>query len=89
MSRKRRKIVGDMKDLQRVIWHTIGEVEDLLDARPPDTNLVLRAAHALAQLGSTYKGILEVDVQARLLALEQAQTDGARAERERDGYHAL
>jgi hypothetical protein len=87
MSRKRRKIVGDMKDLQRVMWHTICEVEDLLDARPPDSNLVLRAAHALAQLGSAYKGILEIDIQARLLALEQAQAEAARAER--NGNYAL
>jgi hypothetical protein len=75
MSRKRRIKAGNLADLQRALWQTIIEVEALLDTRPPDTNLVLRAAHALAQLASAYRGILEIDVEARLLALEQAQAE--------------
>jgi hypothetical protein len=81
MSQKRRIKAGNLADLQQVMWRTIGEVEALLDVRPVSPDLTLRAAHALAQLGNAYKGMLEIDIQARLLALEQAL---AVAERNRD-----
>jgi hypothetical protein len=87
MARRRHLKAGTLADLQRVLWRTVLEVEALLDTRPPSTEVVLRCAHALAQLAGAYKGILEIDVQDRLLALEQAQANAARTERNRD--HAL
>ncbi len=50
MPRKRRHKAGNLADLQRVLWQVILEVEALLDARPPSCDLILRSAHALAQL---------------------------------------
>jgi hypothetical protein len=71
MSRKRRIKAGNLADLQRVLWRTITEVEALLDARPPSTDLVLRAAHALVQLAGAYRGVVEMtDIEPRLKALE-------------------
>jgi hypothetical protein len=72
MARKRRAKPGDLSQLRAVLWRTILEVEALLDTRPPSNDVVLRSAHALAQLAGTYKGVLEVvDLDARLTALEQ------------------
>jgi hypothetical protein len=73
MIRKRRIKAGNLAELQRVLWRTVLEVEALLDTRPPSTEVVLRCAHALAQLAGAYKGVVEVaDIEARLSALEQA-----------------
>jgi hypothetical protein len=71
MARKRYRKPGDLTQLRAVLWRTILEVEDLLDVpqRPPD--LVLKSAHALAQLAGAYRAVLEtVDIDARLTALE-------------------
>jgi hypothetical protein len=58
--------------LQRVLWRTILQVEALLDVRPYAPELVLKAAHALAQLAGPYTRLLETaDLEARLTALEQ------------------
>jgi hypothetical protein len=73
MIRKRRIKAGNLAELQRVLWRTVLEVEALLDVRPPSTDLVLRAAHALAQLAGAYKGVAEMeDIEQRLSALERA-----------------
>lgn len=72
MARKRRRKPGDVAQLQAVLWQTIIEVEGVLDTRPPSHELILKAAHALAQLAGVYGRILEVvDLDARLTALEQ------------------
>ena len=84
MRRKRHLMTGTLKDMQRVLWHTVGEVEALLDARPPSNELILRVAHALAQLANAYKSVAEVaDIEPRLRALERAS-----AERNGNGDHA-
>jgi hypothetical protein len=71
MPRKRRHKAGNLADLQRVLWGLILEVEALLGNDPP-ADRVLRCAHAMAQLSGAYKGILEVNIEARLQALESA-----------------
>jgi hypothetical protein len=86
MQRKRRLKTGTLMDMQRVLWRTVGEVEALLDARPPSNELILRVAHALAQLANAYKSVVEVaDIEPRLKALERASADrnghGHQAER--------
>jgi hypothetical protein len=73
MLRKRRLKAGDLADLQRVLWRTIVEVESLLDTRPPSHELVLKSAHALAQLAGAYRAVTETaDLEARIEALERA-----------------
>jgi hypothetical protein len=61
-----------MADLQRVLWVMIRRVEALSDGdQPPER--VLRCAHALSQLSSSYRGVMEiVDLLPRLEALETA-----------------
>jgi hypothetical protein len=71
MRRKRRLKAGDLADLRRVLWRTIVEVESLLDTRPPSNDLVLKSAHALAQLAGSYTRLVETaDIEARLAKLE-------------------
>jgi hypothetical protein len=72
MARKRRRKPGNLRNLQAVLWMLILEVEELLGDDPP-AERVLRCAHAMAQLASAYKGVIEmVDISARLEALERA-----------------
>jgi hypothetical protein len=71
MRRKRRLKSGDLSDLRRVLWRTIVEVESLLDTRPPSNDLVLKSAHALAQLAGAYTKLVETaDLETRLATLE-------------------
>jgi hypothetical protein len=73
MARKRRTKAGDLGELRRVLWRTIIEVEALLDTRPPSNDLVLKSAHALAQLAGAYRAVTEsADLEARIVALEGA-----------------
>jgi hypothetical protein len=77
MARKRHHKPGDLTQLRRVLWDTILEVEALLDTRPPSNDLVLRSAHALAQLAGTYTKLVETaDLEKRLVALEGAMSQG-------------
>jgi hypothetical protein len=71
MARKRRGKPGDLVHLRAVLWRTILEVEALLDARPPATEVVLKSAHALAQLAGAYTKLTETtELEARIAALE-------------------
>jgi hypothetical protein len=71
MPRRGSRQPGDITHLRRVLWRTILEVEALLDARPPSNELVLKSAHALAQLAGAYRSVLETsDLAQRLTALE-------------------
>jgi hypothetical protein len=73
MARKRYRKPGDLTHLRAVLWRTILEVEALLDARPPSNELVIKSAHALAQLAGSYTKLVETaDLEARLQALETA-----------------
>ena len=78
MTRKRHGKPGSLADLQKVLWAIIRRVERLSDEdAPPDQ--VLRCAHALAQLSSAYRTVIEgVDMEERIRALEMAA--------ERNGY---
>jgi hypothetical protein len=76
MARKRRSKTGDLAQLRAVLWQTILEVESLLDTRPPSNDLVLRSAHALAQLAGSYTRLVETaDLSKRLEALELAMQE--------------
>lgn len=73
MARKRYRKPGDLGQLRAVLWRVICEVDDLLEARPPSNELVLKSAHAMAQLAGAYKSVVEVaDLEARLERLERA-----------------
>jgi hypothetical protein len=77
MARKRRRKAGNLDDLTRVMWQTILEVEALLDTRPPSNDLVLRSAHALAQLAGSYTRLVETSaLEERIAALEGAMSGG-------------
>jgi len=77
MARKRRHKPGDLTQLRAVLWQTIIEVEALLDTRPPSNDLVLKSAHALAQLAGAYTKLVETcDLANRLAALETAMQRG-------------
>jgi hypothetical protein len=71
MARRRRGKPGDLVQLRAVLWRTICEVETLLDTRPPSNELVLKSAHALAQLAGAYTRLVETaDLETRLATLE-------------------
>jgi hypothetical protein len=73
MARKRRLKSGTLDELKAVLWQTIIAVEALLDTRPPSHDLVLRSAHALAQLAGAYRAVTETaDLEARIERLELA-----------------
>jgi hypothetical protein len=77
MARKYRPKAGDLSQLRAVLWRCILEVEALLDVRPPSNDMVLRSAHALAQLAGTYTKVVETaDLEKRLAALEAAMSQG-------------
>jgi hypothetical protein len=80
MARKRHHKPGNLTQLRRVLWDTILEVEALLDTRPPSNELVLRSAHALAQLAGTYTKLVETaDLEERLAKLEADMAAGRHA----------
>ena len=71
MARKRCGKPGDLVQLRAVLWRTILEVEALLNARPPATEVVMKSAHALAQLAGAYTKLTETtELEARIAALE-------------------
>jgi hypothetical protein len=72
MARRRRRKPGDLTQLRAVLWQVILEVEELLDTRPPSTELVLKSAHALAQLAGAYTRVMDqCEIEARLTKLEE------------------
>jgi hypothetical protein len=80
MARHRYRKPGDLTQLRAVLWRTILEVEALLDVRPPSNELVIKSAHALAQLAGSYTRLVETaDLEARLQALEAAMQAGKEA----------
>jgi hypothetical protein len=81
MAGKRRHQPGDLMQLRRVLWEVILEVEALLDEPRRSTEVVLKSAHALAQLAGAYTRLVEtVDLETRLAALETAmQADKERS----------
>ena len=81
--RKRRRKPGDLAALRRVLWSVIVEVEALIEPPRGDDGsgadsrahqaLVLKGAHALAQLSGAYTRVVEGgELEARITALEQA-----------------
>lgn len=50
MARKRYGKPGDLMQLRTVLWQAILDAKALTDSSPSDPGLVLRCAHALAQL---------------------------------------
>jgi hypothetical protein len=71
--RRRRAKPGSLEQLSAVLWRTVLEIEAMLneDDCPPDR--VLRCAHALSQLSSAYKSVIDgVDIEQRIRVLEMA-----------------
>ena len=70
--RKRCGKPGDLLALRRILWRAIVDTKALTDyEKTPE--LVLKTAHALAQLGASYRALVEAsDVNQRLTAVEDA-----------------
>jgi len=79
--RKRRRKPGDLAALRRVLWSVIVEVEALMKTPLGDDDgeaaprahqaLILKGAHALAQLSGAYTRVVEGgDLEQRIAALE-------------------
>jgi hypothetical protein len=80
MARKRRHKPGDLTQLRRVLWEVILEVEALLDEPQRSTEVVLKSAHALAQLAGAYTKLVETaDLEQRLAKLEASLEVGRNA----------
>ena len=69
------------RSVNQVIWDNYGPCcgerswrsEQLLDTRPPGHELVLKSAHALAQLAGAYTRLVETaDLEERIQRLEAA-----------------
>jgi hypothetical protein len=71
MPRRRYAKPGDVLQLRTVLWQTILDTKALTDGPDPAPEMVLKVAHALAQLAGPYRQLLETsDLEARLTALE-------------------
>lgn len=75
----RRPKPGTVKQLSAVLWRAITHLEEHLDATATaeevDTAELCKLTHALSQSASTYLKAVETgELEARIEALEQAQT---------------
>jgi hypothetical protein len=71
MPRRRYAKPGDVLQLRTVLWQTILDTKALTDGPEPAPEMVLKVAHALAQLAGPYRQLLETsDLETRLTALE-------------------
>jgi hypothetical protein len=74
--RKRRRKVGDIRDLRRLLWGVIAEVDQRLGHHPTADELT-RMGHLLAQLSGSYLKVLETaDIVERLKRLERVAAEG-------------
>jgi hypothetical protein len=70
MAKKKRQRTGDLKALQRKVWVALMYAEDVLE-EATETELRLKAIHALSQCAGQYAKLLEVgELEARLTELE-------------------
>jgi hypothetical protein len=75
-TRKRRRKVGDIRDLRRLLWGVIAEVDQRLGHHPTADELT-RMGHLLAQLSGSYLKVLEtLDIVERLKRLERIAAEG-------------
>jgi hypothetical protein len=71
--RRRRAKPGSLEQLTAVLWGIIIEYEALMNEEDCPSERALRCAHALAQLSSAYRGVVEVaQLDERIAALEAA-----------------
>jgi hypothetical protein len=72
--RAQHRAVGSLPQLLAIMWHALGEAQDVLDhATAEQAELRLKAVHAIIQAGSAYAKLLEIgELEARLAALEAA-----------------
>jgi hypothetical protein len=72
MARKRYGKPGDLMQLRTVLWQAILDAKALTDSSPSAPGLVLRCAHALAQLAGAYTKLVESsELEQRIKALEE------------------
>jgi hypothetical protein len=68
-----RKGAGSLQDLRRALWYAICRLDYVIhDEELPEAEL-LRATHALSQIGGTYQKLLQAsDFEQRLTKVEEA-----------------
>ena len=70
--RVRRSPPGNLRSLQRELWHALRRVGEVLDRPNAEAADVCKAANALAALANAYRGVTEAaDLLPRLEAVEQ------------------
>lgn len=68
---RRRRKAGDLKALQRELWHAVSRLGELLDAPEAEAGDIVRVANALGTVANAYRGVTETaDIVPRLEALE-------------------
>ena len=78
MGKKLRGKPGNMAEVQRILWHTLKRAQGILDTATEDEE-TLRACHAVSQIAGQYVKLLALgEMEARILALEQALEGGTR-----------
>ena len=71
MAKKRRQRTGDLQAIRRKLWIAILHAEDTLE-QAEESELRLKAVHALSQCCGQYSKLLEIgELEARLAALEE------------------
>ncbi len=70
MAKKKRQRTGDLPALQRKVWTALLHAEDVLE-EAAESELRLKAIHALSQCAGQYAKLLEIgEIEARLQSLE-------------------
>ncbi len=88
LARAEKQAPGDIEAFRRRTWALLCLAYE--DCGREDPEQRRKGILAYSQIGALYLRTWEIsEVQARLLALEQAQADGTRAEGERNDYRAL
>jgi hypothetical protein len=81
MPRKRYAKPGDLTQLRGVLWQQILDVRALTDNQPASPELVVRSAHALAQLAGVYTKLVEsseLEERVRQLEVHARETPSTR-----------
>ena len=73
-AKRRRRIrkMGTLTDARRKLWQAITSAEDVLLDDQSDSQMVLKAAHAITSASTAYAKLVEIgEIEARLEAVER------------------
>jgi hypothetical protein len=78
MSARPQRRSGNLPALKVEVWAAIRAASGIIADPETPTEMRLRAVSAIATAASVYRGILEIDVQAQILAIEEAARTAGR-----------